>query len=395
MLRFSTTGQSGERGRALEKQSLLSAGAVVETRHERPRRSFGRCFSMPRGTCRQLATGLDIRPTCILALVERLLCRVRSLGTVPLAWHHSSGDPLHTSNMPGPKERRLVHVLPSMGKQFFKALMRRKPNGGGWSQPEPADMLHGYISRRRRESAVLIRQVTTWRLERIWLKSLTAFHDMTNAFGSVEWKAMDRAVASLLGPNALIGQQRYRLATTTIPGRDGDITLKTGEGWLMVDPLMVASLPSTIPWQQQVSTEGAESEQLLAWHPWSGARIDLSLSQFADDTTKQIVAEQGEDVVALARRVQSSNGVLDGALAVVGFSQNRGKEADRRRVREGQVQLPGKVVFGTTHVLRHHRQMETVSSGSYKSVPSLSCDLWRQKRGSSSLAVINSSWVLS
>ena len=125
-----------------------------------------------------------------------------------------------------------MHVLPSMGKQFFKALMRRKPNGG-WSQPEPADWLHGYISGRRRESAVLIRQVTTWRLERIGLKSLTAFHDLTNAFGSVKWEAMDRAVASLFGLNALIGQQRYRLATTTIPGRDGDITLKIGEGGLM------------------------------------------------------------------------------------------------------------------------------------------------------------------
>ena len=87
--------------------------------------------------------------------------------------------------------------------------------------------------------------------------------------------------------------------------------------------------------------------------PWSGTRIDLSLSQYADDT-KQIVAEPGEDVMALARRVQCSNEVLDGALAVDGFSQNRGKEellmhlvgarslADRRRVREGQVQLPGK-----------------------------------------------------
>ena len=62
-----------------------------------------------------------------------------------------------------------------------------------------------------RESAVLIRQVTTWRLARIGLKSLTAFHDLTKAFGPVKWEAMDRAVASLLGPNALIGQLRYRI----------------------------------------------------------------------------------------------------------------------------------------------------------------------------------------
>ena len=181
---------------------------------------------------------------------------------------------------------------------------------------------------------------------------------------------MDRAAAALLGPNHLLGQQRYRLATTTIPGNDGDISLKTGEGGLMGDPLMVALfwvafLPSTIRWQQLVAEEGAESGQLLAWHPWSGERMDLSLSQYADDTTKQIVAEPGEDVQALAKRVQCSNDVFDRALAVDGFSQNRGKEellmhlvgtgslADRRLVREEQVSLPGKVVTVARHLGSH------------------------------------------
>ena len=117
----------------------------------------------------------------------------------------------------------------------------------------------------------------------------------------------------------------------TIPGNDGDISLKIGEGGLMGDPLMVALfwvafLLSTIGWQQLVAEEGAESGQLLAWHPWSGERMEFSLSQYADDTTKQIVAKPGEDVQALAKRVRCSNDVFDRALAVDGFSQNRGKE---------------------------------------------------------------------
>ena len=182
---------------------------------------------------------------------------------------------------------------------------------------------------------------------------------------------MDRAAAALLGPNHLLGQQRYRLATTTIPGNDGDISLKIGEGGLMGDPLMVALfwvafLPSTIRWQQLVAEEGAESGQLLAWHPWSGEKMDLSLSQDADDTTKQIVAEPGEHVQALAKRVRCSNDVFDRALAADGFSQNRGKEellmhsggrlalfADRRLVREGHVSLPGKVVTVARHLGSH------------------------------------------
>ena len=83
--------------------------------------------------------------------------------------------------------------------------MRSKLPGGGWARLEPADWLQGYVPGRRRESAVLVRQATTWRLERHGLKSLTASHDLTNPGGSVMWEAMDRAVASLLGPNDLIG----------------------------------------------------------------------------------------------------------------------------------------------------------------------------------------------
>ena len=44
-------------------------------------------------------------PVFTLSLMEKLLCRVRSSGTAPLAWHHSSGGPLHKSNKAGPRER--------------------------------------------------------------------------------------------------------------------------------------------------------------------------------------------------------------------------------------------------------------------------------------------------
>ena len=73
----------------------------------------------------------------------------------------------------------------------------------------------------------------------------------------------------------------------------------------------------------------------------------------------------GEDVQALAKRVQCSNDVFDRTLAVDGFSQNRGKEellmhlvgvgslADRRLVRDGKVPLPGKVVTVARHLGSH------------------------------------------
>ena len=63
MLRVSTPGQSGERGRVTLRNSRCSVAVTSRSRKdplvqkEHPCRSFGRCFSMPRGTCRQLVQG--------------------------------------------------------------------------------------------------------------------------------------------------------------------------------------------------------------------------------------------------------------------------------------------------------------------------------------------------
>ena len=253
----------------------------------------------------------------------------------------------------------------------------------------------------RRESAVLIRQVTTWRLERLGLKSLTAFHDLTNAFGSVKWEAMDRAAASLLGTNCLLGQQRYKLATTTIPGKDGDVTLKNWGKWIDGRPSDSGSVLSGIPPVDDSLAAccgrrggGAEPGQLLAWHPWSGGRIDFSLSQYADGTTKQIVAEPGEEVEAPAKRVRCSNDVFDRALATDGFSQNRWKEellmhlvgegsfADRRLVRDGKVSLPRKVEKKASfaHELPRRRQATMTAFYSVGQLWYESRVSWRLKR---------------
>ena len=116
-----------------------------------------------------------IEPVRTLSLLERLLCRVRSAcaarGTTALELHFTRATRL------AQREKRVVHVLPSIGKQFFKVLLGTRRDG--WMPPAPADWLHGYIPGRRRESAILIRQASTWRLERLGLKSLTAFHDLT------------------------------------------------------------------------------------------------------------------------------------------------------------------------------------------------------------------------
>ena len=85
--------------------------------------------------------------------------------------------------------------------------------------PAPADWLHGYIPGRRRESAILIRQASTWRLERLGLKSLTAFHDLTNAFGSVKWEGNGSSRGGASGAEPFSGTAEIQIGDHHNPGK--------------------------------------------------------------------------------------------------------------------------------------------------------------------------------
>ena len=94
---------------------------------ERLLQNSGQCFSHASRdpvTCGAWGSGtrekeLSQCPPCLCW--KDLLCRVRSSGAAPLAWRHSSGAPLHKSNKAGPKGKRVVHVLPSMGKAILQS----------------------------------------------------------------------------------------------------------------------------------------------------------------------------------------------------------------------------------------------------------------------------------
>ena len=134
--------------------------------------------------------------------------------------------------------------------------------------------------------------------------------------------------------------------------------------------------------------------------------MDLSLSQYADDTTKQIVAKPGEDVQALEKNF--SNDVFDRALAVDGFSQNRGKEellmhlvgtgslADRSLVREEHVSTVARYLgshlgekASFTHELPRRRQATMAAFYSVGQLWYESRVSWRLKRCFFTSRVVN------
>ena len=156
--RFLAAGQSGERRRVTSRSSRCSArsrwrrpGVIWRTSRAQPPHRQEKTF-LPRWitspadlwtvflhASRNLSPAgqgvgyqpKKVEPTGSRALLERLLCRVESSGAAPLAWHHSSGAPLHKNNKARPEgaasgSRAAVHgkaVLQSLAAHGAEARM--------------------------------------------------------------------------------------------------------------------------------------------------------------------------------------------------------------------------------------------------------------------------------
>ena len=76
---------------------------------------------------------------------------------------------------------------------------------------------HGFIVGRRRETAVLIQNITTHRARKRWRFAGVAHHDLTNAFGPSEWTALDDTNTRLVcEEDCHLAEQRYKWATIEI-----------------------------------------------------------------------------------------------------------------------------------------------------------------------------------
>eukprot|EP00959_Pyramimonas_sp_CCMP1952_P060856 1271163-Pyramimonas_sp.AAC.1 len=103
--------------------------------------------------------GAPRAPEAPAQFLETLLdgmLKIRITDLAPLYWNVSRGCALYKSAQPGPKGKRVVHVLPVVGKSFFAELL---PN-----ELPPED--YGFQRRRRREGAIMASQVVGWRLRR-------------------------------------------------------------------------------------------------------------------------------------------------------------------------------------------------------------------------------------
>eukprot|EP00959_Pyramimonas_sp_CCMP1952_P303279 6346296-Pyramimonas_sp.AAC.1 len=72
-------------------------------------------------------------------------------------------------------------------------MMQRVNRRGRAAYPEKKflDCMHGGISHRRREAAIRVQLIASWRLMQLGVSHATVFYDQANAFGSISQQAVD------------------------------------------------------------------------------------------------------------------------------------------------------------------------------------------------------------
>eukprot|EP00959_Pyramimonas_sp_CCMP1952_P427349 8949940-Pyramimonas_sp.AAC.1 len=131
---------------------------------------------------RGLGLGLQIREAPLFkSAIEDGFVRIRTAGRTPTYWHASQGVTDIGDTAFG---LRIVHLIALLGKAWC---------AGNSSLPLVPHAVHGFVKGRCQESAMLAVTTTLYRIKQASRNCLQQLHDLSNAFGSIEWAELDGA----------------------------------------------------------------------------------------------------------------------------------------------------------------------------------------------------------
>eukprot|EP00959_Pyramimonas_sp_CCMP1952_P108036 2258773-Pyramimonas_sp.AAC.1 len=169
-----------------------------------------------------------------------------------------------------------------------------------------------------------------FRLRQAGWSYATTMKDLSNAFGSTNWTALDAVVNEHSAPeDRVLCRQRYRLSVVEVDTTTGPLLMKTGCGGVMGDPFNVQGFAGAFvkpvqDWAHSVF-EAIPTTQLLTTL-WCGVKLDMSYQKYADDLLRIIplcVGEGMEDVFDTLNKVDD---LLDASLDTTGYVQNKQKQ---------------------------------------------------------------------
>ena len=220
---------------------------------------------------------------------------IRRRHRVPFDWNVSLGCQVPKPGKHAHPQRcardRLIHILDPVGKGYFAHLVRKRQQGD--DAPRHTSMTHGYIKFRCREDAIGAIKVARHRLGASHTSHILELMDLSNAFGSLDYAQMDKALPSFIAPEDIdVAQTRFRDVFVRIDAPDGTLHVRPGCGGLQGDVFMVflwlsAFAPVVASWQEeQMFAQGdIFARSLLARSP-VGKLTDASITVFADDLAK-------------------------------------------------------------------------------------------------------------
>ena len=275
-------------------------------------------------------TGLGaVMPELSCARAERcitdVLSQMRRVHLAPMRWHISKAwdIPKH-DHKSGPAGRRIVHGFCPFGKAWSSCAAGRAPHR--WLAP----YAHGYEKHRRREDAIAVHLIASYRLRQSDVSHSNDGNDATNAFSCCLSAALiEHASDMYLEEDQCFFEQRIKHNAAMISGRDGHFFAAPSQGTLMGHPnaskefawAYQSNLHSYQVWHQSLPTG-----RWLFARDLRGRMRDLSFTSYADDTLSKTILAGRVDASTWAWQSDLATEKFDSCLLEGGFETNRDKK---------------------------------------------------------------------
>jgi hypothetical protein len=217
---------------------------------------------------------------------------------------------------------RFIHLLDPLGKQFFRCIFARVQRRE-WPQ-----YAHGFRHHRRRECAIEIQHIISWKCRKLQLNNAMVLFDVRNAFPSPSFPSINRTCKNSeheYVPPLL--DQRHRRTTSVYRACDGYLYTRAGRGGLQGDGIGPDVFSDTFhtPIDAHIvhTHQAAYNDYLMSYCPITRQPINLSITSFADDFIRRVLFYDHDDFMQRLLFIDAS---LDQHLGSIFVEQNREKQ---------------------------------------------------------------------
>ena len=192
---------------------------------------------------------------------------------------------------------RLVHVVCGMSSAFFRIL-------GARQQACTPMWEHGFEDGRRREDAMMVWSICSWRLAAMKVDNISTAHDLIAAFHCPSYDDLEQNVVDggiYMKKDENFARQMLFQTTTNVECADGNIDLKNGVGVLMGTSRAPKDFnhvlrPRVLQWNRECENLiGSDFTNYFC--KITGTTGDLSFTKFADDLHKRVQGDSAEQAV--------------------------------------------------------------------------------------------------